>query len=435
MSQLEDTEHTFFAFAQAVFVFAVLFGGLMWLVRHYDFSNIDLGNLAFIIATAFLLLIAREVFNSANDKYKTREVAKKTKIKSDVVMNSSQKLFSEVYDNSLVAYLIVDDKGHIISANTAATRLLGRSSMRLNKASFFSCIDTNKTEHLVLLKEKFRNRVTITNEEIEINRSGDIAWAILSILQLADKNGDKSSLVTLLDVTKQKEIDIAKSEFVSLASHQLRTPIAGMRWSAELLLMDGAESLTKQQKRYVDRLLSNIHRMGNLVDDFLQVSRFDLGTRILQSEVVNIRDLLDDVILEQKVSSDSKKLKIEKMYDSSVNEIVTDENLLRMIVTNLYTNAIKYSRNEGNIDVSYHREIDKLIFEIKDNGMGIPAGEQSRIFTKMFRASNAVGEIPDGNGLGLYIVKKAVQVLEGRVNFISEEDSGTTFSVVIPIAN
>ncbi len=431
---MEDNQYTFSAAVQAILVFVMLFGMLLLLTILYDFSNISLGALAFISATACSVLLARSIYDLAYENQKDKE--EKEVSKKDIIINNpSKKLFSEVYNNSLVAYLIIDDNGCIISANTAATRLLGRSSMRLNSVSFFSCIDTNRTEHLILLKEKFRNGITIADEEIEIGRSGHIAWATLSIFHLADNNGDKTSLVTLLDITKQKEIDMAKSEFVSLASHQLRTPIAGMRWSAELLLMDGVESLTKQQKKYVDRLLSNIHRMGNLVDDFLQVSRFDLGTRILQPELVNIPELLNDVISEQKLFSNSKKLTIEKKYDENIKEIVTDENLLRMIVTNLYTNAIKYSRNEGNVYLSYYKDNDNLVFEIKDTGIGIPVSEQSRIFTKIFRASNAVREVPDGTGLGLYIVRKAVQVLKGRVNFISTEGVGTTFTMIIPIAD
>ena len=173
--------------------------------------------------------------------------------------------------------------------------------------------------------------------------------------------------------------------------------------------------------------------MASLVDDFLQVSRFDLGTRIVQPEVVDIQKLINDVISEQSLLASSKRLLVEKKFADNVVEIVSDENLLRMIITNLYSNAIKYSHKEGVISIAYFREGEDLVLEIKDTGMGIPIADQSRIFTKVFRASNAMREVPDGTGLGLYIVKKATQTLRGRVTFNSAENIGTTFSVIIPI--
>ena len=241
-------------------------------------------------------------------------------------------------------------------------------------------------------------------------------------------------MVTFVDITKQKEIDIAKSEFVSLASHQLRTPISGMRWSAELLLMDGVETLSKKQKRYIERLLSSIQRMNSLVDDFLQVSRFELGTRVLKQESVGLEELFEDVIFEQAEVVKSKRLRIEKDYDRSIKSIVTDLGLLRIVVTNLYTNAVKYSRVGGEVNFSYHCQGGELIIEVKDKGMGIPVAEQHRIFSKVFRASNAIREVPDGTGLGLYIVQKSVETLKGRISFISNEEDGTTFTVVIPLS-
>jgi PAS domain S-box-containing protein len=432
MNNSTEQKKNYFAIIQATFVFVVLFGMLLVLVIVYDFSNINLGALAFLIATVCSFLLAKNIYDLADGEEKTKTITKK--ISENIIDQPSKKLFTEVYNNSPIAYIILDKNGNIISTNKSAIRLLSRTPVSLKGAAFFNCIDTNKTEHLVLIKEKFRNGVVVADEEIEIKRDEGLAWATMSILPFVDSSGQRTSLVTLLDVTKQKEIDTAKSEFVSLASHQLRTPIAGMRWSAELLLMDEAGSLTKQQRRYIDRLLTNIQRMAGLVDDFLQVSRFDLGTRVVESEVVDIQKLIDDVIAEQAVMSSGKKLNIVKSYDNNITEIVTDTNLLRMVITNLYNNAIKYSKNGGDVEISYIREGDELVFSVKDSGMGIPVAEQPRIFSKIFRASNAMKEVPDGTGLGLYIVKKAVQVLRGRVSFKSTENVGTTFVVVIPVA-
>ncbi|USN87514.1 MAG: PAS domain-containing protein [Candidatus Nomurabacteria bacterium] len=428
MSRRTKNKYPLFALAEAALAFLILFSILVALVLFYDFSNTNLGVLSFILALTVSVLIAKSIYDLAMEGRQTS---------SDFGLHknsSSNTLLTEVYDRSVVAYLLLNKQGKVVSANKAAARLLGRSSTALNGASFFSCINTSRTEHLILLKEKFRNGVVVAEEEIEISHGAGSYWALLSISSLKKESGENLSLVTLLDITRQKEIDLAKSEFVSLASHQLRTPIAGMRWSAELLLMDGAESLTKQQQRYVGRLLLNVERMGDLVDDFLQVSRFDLGTRVIQPEVVKIHDLMDDILSEQIIVANGKNIKVKKEYDADVSEVVTDKQLLRMIITNIYSNALRYSRSGGVVSVAFRREKDNLVFSVEDTGIGIPLVDQPRIFTKVFRASNASREVPNGTGLGLYIVKKAVQVLRGRVTFVSTENVGTTFTVVIPIA-
>jgi PAS domain S-box-containing protein len=431
MFWFKDNKQTDTPLAQAIFVFLILSLMLLFLVFLYDFSNTDMVGVAFVTSLTSVMLLARYIYDLARNDV---QIEKRAKSIARDLIHPSQELFSEVYHNSPVAYIILNEEGTVMSANTSATRLLKSPLSRLSGNSFFSCIKTEKTEHLTLLKEKFYNGVVVSNEEIEIEYPKERVWVTLSILQYNGKMGEKMRLVTLVDITKQKEIDIAKSEFVSLASHQLRTPIAGMRWSAELLLMgEGDDSLTKQQRKYTDRLLSNIKRMGSLVDDFLQVSRFDLGTRTLRLEVTSVEDVFEEVIKGQMIASTGKKIQINKKYDKQISEITTDVNLLRMIVLNLYTNAIKYSHIGGSVDILYKRKGDDLIIQIKDTGMGIPVSEQDRIFTKVYRATNAMREVPDGTGLGLYIVQRAVHVLRGKITFVSEENIGSTFTVVIPL--
>jgi len=428
MSQSKEKKYT--PLTQAILVFSILFTMLLGVAFFYDFSTTNTPALAFVIALTGSALISRNIYDLARSNEKVKKMAK---IMARDLMHPSQELFSEVYHNSPVAYLMLDEEGNVMSANVSATRLLGSPLSRLKGNYFFSCIGTSSSEHIVFLKEKFSNGVVVSDEEIEITHSSGVVWATLSILQYNSKEGEKMSLVTLVDITKQKEIDTAKSEFVSLASHQLRTPIAGMRWSTELLLMDDGDPLTKQQRKYIDRLLGNIKRMGGLVDDFLQVSRFDLGTRKLHSETVNVENLFEDIIREQEVISAGKRINLNRKYSEDVNEIVVDANLLRMIVSNIYVNAIKYSHIGGSVDILYKITDGDFTIQIKDYGMGIPTSEQVRIFTKVFRATNAVREVPDGTGLGLYIVHRAVEVMKGRVTFESEENKGTIFTVVIPL--
>lgn len=183
----------------------------------------------------------------------------------------------------------------------------------------------------------------------------------------------------------------------------------------------------------MDRLLESIGRMSVLVDDFLRVSRFELGNFKADYETVSLPQLIADVMGELAAKVTYKDLQLHTDYDPEINNVVSDPNLLRMIVTNLCSNAVKYTPAGGKVQITYKQENGLLKLEIADSGMGIPPQDQDQIFTKLFRASNAVRDVPDGTGLGLYIVREAVSVLRGKISFTSTQRSGTVFTVQIPL--
>jgi PAS domain S-box-containing protein len=353
---------------------------------------------------------------------------------AEKMADSSQELFYEVYDNSPVPYLLIDPEGVIQSSNTAATRLFQLTNEDMvyrNAFDFFRCADA---EHLELIRDKYRRGIGITNEEVQVTQSGGTtAWVFLSLFRFSAAQHHSLGLMTLVDITKQKEADAAKSEFVSLASHQLRTPIAGMRWSAELLLLDQDRPLEPRQLRYVHRLLESIERLNTLVDDFLRASRLELGTLEADPKPVALAELCSSVVEDLSVTARDRQITVKTHYDPSVGEITTDPQLLRMIITNLLSNAIKYTKPQGVAALSYERGRDVISIAVSDNGMGIPLKEQPWIFSKLFRASNAQKKVPDGTGLGLYIARKAANVLGGRIDFTSTEDVGTAFTVILPL--
>ena len=297
----------------------------------------------------------------------------------------------------------------------------------------FDWLATEEPGHKEFLVNKFNSGVAMSDEMVRVSRKDHReAWGLLSLFQFQNDYGERQGLLTLVDITKQKKAEDAKSEFVSLASHQLRTPIAGMKWSVELLQLDSPETLTQRQLKYMNRLLTSIERMSRLVDDFLRVSRFELGNFQPEFQSLTLADLCNDVLLEFTEVAKHKEVTIHTDYDPAVTHIVTDPNLLRMVITNLCSNAVKYTPPGGTVTVRY-RHVDAMLqIQISDTGMGIPVGDQEHIFSKLFRASNAVRDIPDGTGLGLYIVREAVAVLRGKASFTSAEGMGTTFEVQIP---
>lgn len=416
---------------RALSFFSVSFCSLIFFSVLFDFTEDELRGVFFLTIILCCVLLAKNAFDSATKEELSSRL--KNTMAPDLAV-TSEGLHKQLYKNSPVPYMIIDAEGFIKSANVAAIRTLGIRSMKVNEINIFDWIQCDKVDHLDMLIGKYNNGVAITDERVRVNRPdhGEV-WAVLSLFNFLDNFDNKVGLLTLVDITKQKKAEDAKSEFVSLASHQLRTPIAGMRWSAELLLMDTPKNLSSRQSKYIDRLLVSINRMAVLVDDFLRVSRFELGTFQAEYKPVDLSELFEDVLEDHVSKAKQKGLKVKTFFDKSVNTVMTDQNLVRMIVTNLYSNAVKYTRKKGTIHIGFGSKDGNLVITVADNGIGIPENDKGQIFSKLFRASNAVRDVPDGTGLGLYIMKEAVTVLRGGVSYTTTENTGTTFEIVLPL--
>jgi PAS domain S-box-containing protein len=423
---IEDVrEH---AFLVALGVFTVTLGGVLLLTLLYDFSTLNLSGLLFLVAFLCCVLITKNVY----DVTLTAHLEEHTLL--PIVPDANLSMYLQLYQKSPIPYFVIDQAGLVTSANTAAARLLGIQQKRMVGVEVFNLLETTSDQHKDTLINKFSNGIGVSDELVRLKRSDHKeVWGLLSLFQFTNASQQTQGLLTLVDITKQKKAEDAKSEFVSLASHQLRTPLAGMKWSAELLEMDSPDTLTKNQHKYMDRLHESIVRMSVLVDDFLRVSRFELGNFQAEYQTVNLPQLIADVMGELAEKVKYKKLQLHTDYDPEIINIVSDPNLLRMIVTNLCSNAVKYSPDGGQIQVVYKQENGFLKLEVADSGMGIPAQDQDQIFSKLFRASNAARDVPDGTGLGLYIVREAVSVLRGKISFTSTEGSGAVFTVQIPL--
>jgi PAS domain S-box-containing protein len=267
----------------------------------------------------------------------------------------------------------------------------------------------------------------------EINnrrKNGEDYIAKASIAPILNNDGEVIFFVGIEhDITKEKEIDKAKTEFVSLAAHQLKTPIGALNWDMEMLMSGDYGKLTEQQNEVLDEMHGLSVRMNELINNFLNVSRIELGVFIIEPVPTDFAKLCEEVLLEMEPRCAQKNQIIIKDFDEKLPQVPADPSLLRIIFQNFISNAIKYTQDKGNISISLKTNGKEIIFSVIDNGDPIPIEDQSKIFEKMFRASNAQKLDPDGNGLGLYLVKKIVENAKGRVWFTSKKGEDTIFSV------
>jgi|GEM_PF-4280422 len=236
------------------------------------------------------------------------------------------------------------------------------------------------------------------------------------------------------DITQEKCIDTTRSEFMSLASHQLRTPLTILKWSYNRLSKHLAGRLTPQDTKLFHECRSAIERMTQTIDTMLAISRIEAGKVLPERNDVKLRLFLYELEASLKTQVDAKKQQCTVECPPAII-VETDKLILTEILSNLMTNAIKYTPERGRIFVSAERQGDYVKIDVQDTGYGIPLHQQQRIFTKFFRADNVSQRDPEGFGLGLYLVHLLVHMLKGSISFVSKENEGTTFTMTLPLHN
>jgi signal transduction histidine kinase len=232
---------------------------------------------------------------------------------------------------------------------------------------------------------------------------------------------------------KLAEANRMKSEFVSIVSHQLRSPLSNLKWTIDLLMSEKVNLEEEKQFEYLKILEENAERMGELISDLLVVSRIEQGRFTPRKENFSLKELIDKVIDEAKIFLKTTNTEINFKPEGNSPKIFSDPSQIKMVTTNLLDNAIRYCKNKGKIEIGLEKRGKNLYFEIKDNGVGIPKDDQKYIFQKFFRSQNALKEQTSGSGLGLYIAKAIVEKAHGKIGFKSQEGIGSTFWFTLPI--
>ena len=338
--------------------------------------------------------------------------------------------FTSQYDRSPVPYLAITKDGKVKKGNPAAVHLLETEVNSINKINFFDLISSESDINSSVFAGKIEAGHTINDLEIQLNTAnGKNIWVLFSIHKY---RGEEERLVSLVDITEQKQIDTAKSEFVALATHQLRTPISAIRWNVELLQKNLRDTKTEKQARYLTKIDRNVFRMIALINDFLSVSKLEMGTFAATEENVNLSDFYSSILDEFVEKITEKKINVDRKDIPPQLVIKTDSRLFHIIVSNLVSNAVKYLQTNGTLLFTYELKGQMLEMVVADNGIGVPESEVDKLFTKFYRASNAQSHQTEGTGLGLYIVKQSVEQLGGTIRVNSAENKGARFTVSIP---
>lgn len=283
-----------------------------------------------------------------------------------------------------------------------------------------------------------------SSRDIEMLESiaGELAVSIRNSLSMEEINELNKSLQRRIDeATKElrfsnrqlQRLDEAKNEFISMASHQLRTPLTSIKGYLDMMLEGDLGKISPTQRAVLREAFSSSERMVRLINDFLNVSRLQTGKFTIDKQSVDIAQILRDEVSLLKVVADQRSVEMALKIDKKIPSLAVDSEKIRQVMLNMIDNAIYYSSPHKKVVIALKSSGKMIEFSVKDSGIGVPKSEQANLFGKFFRGTNAKKRRPDGTGVGLFLAKKVILSHDGEMIFESEEGKGSTFGFRLPV--
>lgn len=355
--------------------------------------------------------------NMLEDVEETKNRAEKEKNKTLSIIN-----------NLTDGILFFDGKKRFSLINPAAEAIFEiRAKDLVGKAS--SELEPSPTLGFLMdFLEKEKNN--ILRKEVTLKENLILEVSVFPISKTEEKVG---TLVILHNISRDKIIERMKGEFVSLAAHQLRTPLSAIKWTMKMLIDGDLGDINKEQKEFLEKTYSSNERMIKLINDLLNVTRIEEGRYLYKPVLTNLEPVVRSVLKLYKEEFEKRNLRLEfKKPEENLPWVMLDAEKIKLAIQNLIENAVRYTPSGGLVTASLKCGKNEVELSVKDNGVGIPKDQQERIFTKFFRADNVVRMDTEGSGLGLFIAKNIVEAHGGKIWFESKKDKGATFYFSLP---
>jgi two-component system phosphate regulon sensor histidine kinase PhoR len=328
-----------------------------------------------------------------------------------------------VLDNMADGVLITDDKGHVRLINPAAIRLLDTTEEHALERSFAQVV---RHYQLIELWKRCRETSEEQIEVVELSLQGPFLQAIVTPLQEAEP---RAYLIILQDLTRVRQLETVRRDFISNISHELRTPLASLRAVADTL-RDGALEDPPAARRFLDRMDTEVDALTQMVEELLELSRIESGQVPFRLEPVAVADVVLPSVERLRPQAERSVLRLAVDLPSDLPLVWADAERIQQVVTNLVHNAIKFTPSGGEVMISAAAGEGEVVVSVHDTGVGIPANDLPRIFERFYKADHA--RSGGGTGLGLAISKHIVQGHGGRIWAESIEGRGSTFYFSLP---
>ena len=378
------------------------------------------------------------------DVYKIElELQTEELLKTQAKLSIALEEYTEIFDNAPLSYFILDKKGLIRNVNTMGIEKLGYSKMQLLGKSLSVFINSKEEQDEFyiyrnsLIEGEKRKRFECDMKLFD----GSSFYALMEGVVVRDKNDQfKYLLISVSDITgkrlqncllesslnKEKELNEMKSQFITIASHEFRTPLSTILTSTELIEQYNLPEHLEKKKNHFKKIKTSVARIQEILIDFLSADEIEKGKIKNNPEIFDLIDFINTLLAELKMFS----VKHSSVFTPDVKskQVFLDKKLLKLSLSNIIINAYKYSPEGGKVELFFEDGVDdSFCIKIKDEGIGIPQNDKVHLFNKFFRAKN-VKNI-QGTGIGLNITKKIVKLMGGSLSFISQENKGSTFSI------
>jgi|GEM_PF-2746490 len=377
-----------------------------------------------------------------------REISDRKQTEAELYEREEQ--FRSIFENAALGVALVNIEGKPIKTNPALEKILGHTEAEIKTMMFTEVTHPEDAKvDLELYQQLITGKIDFYQiEKRYIHKDNKIVWANLTVSLVRNSQNEPQYAIAMVEdissrkqaekeiekaLAKERELNQLKTQFLTTASHEFRTPLTTIFGSSEFLEKYSHKLSEEKKAKHLNNIQKAANRMKQLIDDVLNVSRVETGIIKCIPVTVNLEKLVTDLINEMQTGIGKEHQINLTIPGVSTEEVALDPKIIEHILLNLLNNAIKYSPVESTIDVLVEKQENQVIFQVSDRGIGIPIEDQKNLFESFHRGKN-VGNIP-GTGLGLNIIKKCVDLHGGEITYISEEGKGTTFRVTIPIGH
>lgn len=361
---------------------------------------------------------------------------KQERKKTEEERNKTAAIISNLTD----PIIVLDKENKISLLNPASCKVLGFSEEDLGKK--IAATDNYSMDNFrTVISKKYQvkkisevgKKEIVYEELITEHHNTEHVYKVITAEIVDYKNEYLGVMKIFYNVTREKNLDKMKSEFISIAAHQLRTPLSAIKWSLRLIIDGDEGKINDGQKSLLLKGYASNERVINLVNDMLNVSRIEEGRFGYSFAREDFADSLKIVLdtLENEIAE--RKIQVSINQPDNLPLVLMDKQKVVLVLQNLLENAVKYTPEKGKINITVEQGRSHLHVYIKDNGVGIPNEDKKKMFSKFFRASNVIRMQTEGSGLGLFICKNVIETHGGHIKCESEEGKGTTFSFTLPI--
>lgn len=367
-----------------------------------------------------------------------RDVTERNRIASELQRSKTQ--LDLILENIADGVTVLDKKGNLIYVNEVAAKASmyrTPAEMIKNPRKWLQRLELKDERGNDFSLDRLPTRRVLKGEKDPVElinfidrKTGESKWSRVKARPVMNENGDLIMIVCIFsDVTESMTLEKRKDEFMSMASHELKTPLTSLRIYSELLARKADKENLDSIKNDVENVSRQVNRLTSLISELFNVSEIESNNMTLNKKNFPVKKLVNEVVKDIKSSFPTHKYKVD--MDGNVN-IYADKNKIEQVLINLLSNAVKYSPEKSIIKLLVHKEGSKVLFEVSDEGKGIDKEDQQKIFERLYRVNDSESN-KRGLGIGLYISKSIIEEHGGKIKVNSKVGEGSTFSFTLPV--